>query len=852
MKKIGFLLLNILFIFNFQSFAQTIKGQVVDSENGQTIPGATVYIKGTNSGTISDLDGNFVLNVPEGLSKLNITSIGYVDYSEDINVVDELDLGSIELVSNAIGLEEIKVFASFAVDRKTPIAVSTIDPVTITEKLGTQEFPEILKTTPSVYVTKQGGGYGDSRINLRGFASSNVAVLINGAPVNDMENGWVYWSNWAGLSDVTRTMQVQRGIGASKLAISSVGGTINILTKTTDMEKGAVISYGVGNNGFSKTAFTLSTGMYENGWAVTASGSHTKGDGFVKGTNFDAWSYYLNISKRFTSKSQISFNVFGAPQWHNQRHNMRSIESYRNDPDGIKMNWDYGYRNGEIYSGGYAYNFYHKPVVSFNHFLKISDKLSLNTVVYASFGRGGGRRIYGENVLGFTYPGGEVMETTYQTPDGYLDFDTVMTMNQASQTGSKSVIAMSMNSHDWYGVLSTLKYDFDNFTFTGGFDGRYYKGYHYRVIDDLLGGDYYLDGTADINRDPSTPLHEGDYVSYYNVGVVLWGGLFGQIEYTTDNFSGFISASGSTTQYQRIDFFTYTPEEGQVSERVPFLSYSVKGGINYNITDAFNIFANGGYFTRPPFHKFAFQGYTNAINKVNGKTISNERILTMETGLGYKSKFVKANLYAYYTHWMDKALTVSMGSARANITGLNALHKGLEFVAQVRPFPKTNIGLMGSMGDWRWENDVVADIYDQDENLVGTTTVYAHGIHVSDAAQTTAAITFDYEILPKLKIGSDWTYYDRLYAKFDITQRGDADEAGVDAWEMPSYNLLDFNLRYDFNIGNSSASLFGKMNNALDVEYLSDALDGTNHDAASSYVFYGYGRNWSLSLKVKF
>ena len=118
-------------------------------------------------------------------------------------------------------LDEIVITqTSFAVDRKTPVAVSTIKADVIENKLGTQEFPEILKSTPGVYATKSGGGFGDGRLNLRGFNSENVAVMINGVPVNDMENGRVYWSNWAGLSDVTSAMQVQRGLGASKVSCS--------------------------------------------------------------------------------------------------------------------------------------------------------------------------------------------------------------------------------------------------------------------------------------------------------------------------------------------------------------------------------------------------------------------------------------------------------------------------------------------------------------------------------------------------------------------------------------------------------------------------------------------------------
>lgn len=641
MKRLGLLMLVFLMIANISSFAQTVTGQIIDGTDGQTIPGATVYIKGTNSGTITNLDGKFELNVPEGLNKLKISSIGYVDYEQDINVegTDNLDLGVIEIAVDAIGLEEVKVFASFAVDRKTPIAVSTIDPVKISEKLGTQEFPEILKTTPSVYATKQGGGYGDGRINLRGFDSRNVGVLINGVPVNDMETGHVYWSNWAGLADVTRTMQVQRGIGASKLAISSVGGTINILTKTTDMEKGGSVYYGIGNNGYNKLGFTVSTGMYDNGWAVTMSGSHTQGDGYVRGTDFDAWSYYFNVSKRISDKSQISFNTFGAPQWHNQRSNKKPIQMYRNSPYGVQSNWDYGYRNGEVYGSSYAYNFYHKPVISFNHYLKINSTMSLNTVLYTSNGRGGGRRIYGESgYLTYDRYSGEPTAQTLLTNDGYIDFDAAAQINRESLTGSEVIVANSNNSHNWYGILSTLKADFSNFTFTGGVDARYYKGFHYYTIEDLLGGSYFLN-SSDVNRDPSTPLYKGDIVNYNSYGEVLWLGLFGQLEYSTDNFASFLSVSGSNTGYRRTDFFRYVPEE-QTTDWYHMLTWSVKGGANYNITDQFNVFINGGYFTRPPYFKYVYLNNQNILNP----DVQKETVITGEAGFGFKSNVVKSSM----------------------------------------------------------------------------------------------------------------------------------------------------------------------------------------------------------------
>ena len=149
-------------------------------------------------------------------------------------------------------MNEVEVIADIAKERMTPVAATTISATYIEQNLGNQEFPEILRNTPSVYVTKEGGGFGDSRINVRGFEQNNIAVMINGVPVNDMETGWVYWSNWSGLADVTNKMQVQRGLGASKLAIPAVGGTINILTNAAEFKKGGNVSTSIGNDGYTK------------------------------------------------------------------------------------------------------------------------------------------------------------------------------------------------------------------------------------------------------------------------------------------------------------------------------------------------------------------------------------------------------------------------------------------------------------------------------------------------------------------------------------------------------------------------------------------------------------------------
>ena len=256
MRKFKHLLMVVVLCTSATIFAQTkLTGKVVD-ETSQPLPGASIVVKGSSTGVSTDFDGNFTLETSASNGTILVSFVGYETKSVAFN--GNQNFGAIALKLSAESLEEIVITAtSFAIDRKTPVAVSTIRAEAIEVKLGTQEFPEILKSTPGVYATKTGGGYGDGRINLRGFESNNIAVMINGIPVNDMENGRVYWSNWAGLSDVTSAMQVQRGLGASKVAVPSIGGTINIISKSYDAQKGGSVRMGIGNDGYQKYGMTF-------------------------------------------------------------------------------------------------------------------------------------------------------------------------------------------------------------------------------------------------------------------------------------------------------------------------------------------------------------------------------------------------------------------------------------------------------------------------------------------------------------------------------------------------------------------------------------------------------------------
>ncbi len=844
--KLGLLLLGGL---SSGLYAQGIvKGQVFD-DLGETLYGAAVVVSGTTNGAVTSIDGDFELNVPVGDVVLQVSFIGYEETEISVNVKNgqTIDLGKVSLASGDLMLEGVEVIASIAKDRETPVAISSIKPELLEEKLGTMEFPEILKTTPSVYATKQGGGWGDSRITMRGFDSNNIGILVNGVPINDMESGKVYWSNWAGLSDVTRLMQVQRGLGASKLSVPSVGGTINIVTNSTDAEKGGSAGVWMGNDGHLKQAITLSTGLTEKGWAMSLSAAHSAGDGYIQGTSYEGWNYFVNISKRVNDFHTLSFTAFGAPQKHNQRGTQHTIQQYRYSQFGSKFNSEFGYRNGEEFST--SHNYYHKPQLSLNHFWQIDNTSKLSTALYASISTGGGRSVDGPNDewLEYNYKTGEADPDTKLTEEGYLDFDAVIAENAALAAEGKeagAVLTNSVNSHQWYGLLSTYDKEIDNFTITGGLDGRYYKGYHTKEIADMLGGDFILDD-SDINQ-TSAVKRKGDLISFNNPGEVIYAGMFAQGEYSADNWSAFASASAASNLYQRTDYFNYSGAE-QKSGWQNFWTWTAKAGANYNIDARNNLFLNAGYISRAPYFRNAYVGYSN----VENKDAKNEKILTTELGYGFQTRQVNVKANVYYTQWNDRGLVKSFGQEVANIPGINEVHYGFELEAEYRPINKLSIKGMFSIGNWYYANDVNFDLYDDNQNLLGNFSAYLEDVHVGDAAQTTAALVVNYELLPNFWIGADANYLGRNFAKFDPTNRTSADDK-VDSWQLPDAFIVDMNMKYNFKIGGVNATLFGNVHNLLNSDYIGDATDGTAHDAATSLVYYGFGTTWATGLKVRF
>lgn len=901
MKKMYILLLFIAVSLGI-SAQSVVTGKVIDASTSEPLIGVTLLDKTTTKGTITDFDGNFSLEIA-GQTTVTISYVGYE--TQEITLNTSSNGIVIKLKEESIGLKDVVVTSSIAIRRKTPVASATITPTLIEEKLGTQEFPEILKSTPGVYATKQGGGYGDSKINLRGFKSENIAVMVNGVPVNDMEWGGVYWSNWAGLSDVTRSMQVQRGLGASKVSSPAVGGSINIITRSTDMKRGGNVSYALGNDGYEKTAFTASTGLLENGWAFTFLGSYTKGDGYVQGTGFEGYSWFANISKQLTDNQVISLTAFGAPQKHYQRsrydgltiEGWKDVEKFTGPGNQYKFNPTYGYdANGR--QKGAAYNYYNKPQVSLNHIWQINYKTNLSTVLYASFGRGGGYSGKGRSAYKSSWYGttNGHLNMDFRNSDGTFNYGKVYEINEASTEGSQMIMSVSQNHHNWYGLLSTAETELtEHIKLSGGVDLRYYKGVHTNEITDLYGGSYYVDDyyrkkvKASNNVAAASPefvnqkLQVGDVIYRDYDGIVMQEGLFGQVEGTfgpDDCINAFVSGAASNQSYQRIDRFYYDKAH-QESDVVNKIGYNFKGGINYNINEHHNVFMNMGMISKQPYFSQGIFVSSKDSHFLNPDPV-NEEIKSIEGGYGFHWKYVSFNVNAYYTKWMNKTLTKAYPFRDAdgvedrytvNMTGVNAVHSGIEFDGKVKPTKWLTFTAMASLGQWNWDGKAEGLFYNsQGDPIKDNLGTVASGVGADDhakmtldmskvpvggSAQLTAAFGANVKLTKGLRVGMDYTFAGQNYADWnfnsnDLVLNGEV-KLSDSPWQLPDYGTCDANMSYKFKVGGLNAKVSANVNNVFDSVYITDAMDGTNHDWQSAYrVFYGFGRTWSMRFKINF
>ena len=224
--------------------AFSVKGTVT-SENGEGLPGASVILKGTSTGTTTDVDGKYTLNVPDGNGTLVYTYIGYLNQEIAIGNRSQLD---VKLAPNDKTLEEI-VVVGYGTQKKATLtgSVSEVKGADIVKSPQPNLSNSLAGRFSGFVANNRGGepGYDGSTYTIRGFAStgnSDVLIVVDGIP------GQVGGLERLDPNDI-ESISILKDASAAVYGSRAANGVILVTTKRGTTGK-PVISYSF-NQGFS-------------------------------------------------------------------------------------------------------------------------------------------------------------------------------------------------------------------------------------------------------------------------------------------------------------------------------------------------------------------------------------------------------------------------------------------------------------------------------------------------------------------------------------------------------------------------------------------------------------------------
>ncbi len=263
-------------------FAQKVTGRVISGTDGQTLPGVSVLVKGTTTGTTSDARGQFSVNAPAG-SLLIASFIGYkpqevlVDNKTSFDITLEEDATVLgEVIVTALGIKQDKRAIGYAVQQVKGSDVTIAAPVDIAQGL-------MGKVAGLNISTGNGIGNASSRIVIRGNNSltgnNQPLIVIDGAIVDNtplaqsnitdanQQQDWGNYLSYVNMDNV-ESISVLKGPSAAALyGARGANGVLLITSKKGVVQKGIGINYNFTTNFSNVYRFTDVQNEYGGGFA---------------------------------------------------------------------------------------------------------------------------------------------------------------------------------------------------------------------------------------------------------------------------------------------------------------------------------------------------------------------------------------------------------------------------------------------------------------------------------------------------------------------------------------------------------------------------------------------------------
>ncbi len=788
-----------------------------------------------------------------------------------------------------------------------------------------QEIAGLLQSSRDVFVSMAGYTFGPARFRIRGLDSENLAVLMGGVPLNDMETGRAYWSNWGGLNDVVRNVDIKTGIVPSQFTFGGVGGVTRIVNRPSTYRKQLKVVYSATNRSYrNRVMVTYSSGVTKKGWSFVLSGSRRWAqEGYVEGTYYNAFGYWLGIEKKFSKKHSLSLVAFGAPV-ERGRAGPTIQEAY--DLTGTNFyNSYWGYQAGEKRNARVSK--YHQPVITLTHYWDISPKVKSQASLTYWFGKGGSTALnwtdtgdprpdyyryfpsywesVGEPVTAEYYrnrwkndeAGRQInWDNMYFANSKWLyTVDNVDGIEGNDQTilRSKYIVEDRRNDkQDFFFNYHLNSFVNDHITISAGLDLKWHKGRRYNVVEDLLGGESWLDVDRFADGDPYIiPLIAQNDLNNINnlvkVGDVFgndytanvnsqW--LFGQAEFTYNKIDFYIGLQASHTTFWRTGHMRngrYPFNSFGDSDKNDFFNYAIKGGLTYKINGRNFIMANGMYMTRAPYFWNSYISPRTREFTVEGLT--SENILSGDLSYILRTPVVKARATVYYIQFNDQTWRRSFYHDILNsfvnymMTGVSKRNTGFELGIEANITPTWTITGVFGMGQYIYTSRPVATITSDNtsEVLASDRVVYFENYYVGGVPQTIGSIGVRYWSPKYWFIGVNGNYYADAYVDPNPDRRTAEANSGFYEGDIRiSQNLYQEKLDPGYTVdiyGGKSWRIKRKYNIAFSLSF-TNVLNNTNYtmsgfeqlrydpDEVSKFppkYYYMYGRNFFLNLTFR-
>lgn len=685
--------------------------------------------------------------------------------------------------------------------------------------------------------------FGAVRFRIRGYDADQFNTYINGAPMENLDNGFTPYGQWGGLNDVLRNREATSGLKSTTFGYGDLGGLTNFDTRASKQRRQTSINYAASNRNYNnRIMITHSTGLNNKGWAFSFSGSRRwANEGYSDGTYYDGWSFFVGVDKRINDRHLLSFVAFGTPtESGRQGSSVTEMVKLANDN---YYNPFWGYQNGKKRNSSVAKSF--QPIGILTHDWKVSDKTTLLTAAAITVGK---RSTTGLDWYNAADPRPDYYRylPSYQLDPVYgekvrqellsdvnkrqINWDALYQTNYAANDVVHN--ANGIQGNDVRGrrsryiiedrIINTTKYNFnstlntsvtENINFTAGVTYQSQKNHYYKEVDDLLGGEFYVDVNQFGERDFPTNQGAGQNNLNNPNRIVGVGDKFGY-NYDLNIKKGSVWLQG-VFKFRKVDIFVATEHsytsffrDGKVksglfadnsygkSETQNFYNSGIKGGLTFKIDGRNYIFANGSYGSRAPFFENAF--IAPRTRDFVQENLKSEEILSTEVGYVLNAPKLKIRATGYYSQFKNgmDVLTFYNDEYRNfvnyAISNIGKIHMGLEFGAEAKVYKGLSVNAAAAIGQYtyntRQKATVTADnsAATLDENV----TVFSKDFYVPTPQQA-YTVGLDYRSPKFWFVNVNFNYFDKMYLNYNPVRRTASAVSGVPEGSAQWHQILD-------------------------------------------------------------